>query len=151
MSAINLLLVDDEEQFLSTTKMLLDRRGVKTITCSNGFDALDVLHERRIDVVVLDIKMPGIDGIDVLSKMKQLHPEVEVILLTGHASVETAVEGLKLGAFDYLTKPANVDGIMAKVEQACEKKHAREDKIRKQKVDRIIRHPMAVYDHDAED
>ena len=151
MSAISLLLVDDEEQFLSTTKMLLERQGVNTITCSNGFDALEVLDKSRIDVVVLDIKMPGIDGIDVLSKIKQLHPEVEVILLTGHASVETAVEGLKLGAFDYLTKPANVEEIMRKVEEAHEKKRTRENKIRKEKVERIIRHPMAIYERDDED
>ncbi len=148
MSAISLLLVDDEEQFLSTTKMLLERRGVNATTCSNGFDALEILNERRVDVVVLDIKMPGIDGMDVLSKIKRLHPEVEVILLTGHASVETAVEGLKLGAFDYLTKPANVEEIMQKAEEAHEKKRAREDKIRKEKFERIIRHPMAIYERD---
>jgi DNA-binding NtrC family response regulator len=148
MNTIHLLLVDDEEQFLSTTKKLLERRGVDTRTCSNGFDALDILAKHRIDVVVLDIKMPGIDGIDVLSKIKHDHPDVEVILLTGHASVQSAVEGLKLGAFDYLTKPSKVSDIMAKVEEAFDKKRVKEEKARKAKVDNIIRHPMAIYEKD---
>lgn len=150
MSALHLLLVDDEEQFLSTTKKLLEKRGVDTITCTNGFDALEILRKRRIDVVVLDIKMPGIDGIDVLTRIKRDHPAVEVILLTGHASVESAVEGLKLGAFEYLTKPSRVSEIMAKVEEAFERKRAKEEKARKNKFDNIIRHPMAVYEKDEE-
>jgi DNA-binding NtrC family response regulator len=92
--------------------------------------------------------MPGIDGIDVLSSIKRKHPEVEVILLTGHASVETAVEGMKLGAFDYLTKPANVPEIIAKVEKAFEKKRSTEERVRREKVERIIGHPMAIYERD---
>ncbi len=148
MSTMNLLLVDDEEMFLSTTQKLLEKRGVKTLTCTNGYDALELLGTRRIDVVVLDIKMPGIGGIDVLSKIKQKKPDVEVILLTGHASVETAVEGLKLGAFDYLIKPATISEIMAKVEEAFAKKQAKEERTRKDKIDRIIRHPMAIYEKD---
>jgi DNA-binding NtrC family response regulator len=148
MNTIHLLLVDDEEQFLSTTKKILDKRGINTITCTNGFDALEILGKRRIDVVVLDIKMPGIDGINVLTRIKQDHPKVEVILLTGHASVESAVEGLKLGAFDYLTKPSRVSEIIAKVEEAFEKKRAKEEKARKAKIENIIRHPMALYEED---
>lgn len=146
MSNMHLLLVDDEEQFLSTTRKLLEKRGVDTLTCTNGFDALDILGKRRIDVVVLDIKMPGIDGLDVLSKVKRDHPDVEVILLTGHASVESAIEGLKLGAFDYLTKPARVSEIIAKVEEAYERKLAKEERSRKTKINNIIRHPMAIYE-----
>lgn len=148
MSAMNILLVDDEEMFLSTTQKLMEKRGVKTYTATNGYDALETLGSRRVDVVVLDIKMPGIGGIDVLSKIKQKYPTVEVILLTGHASVETAVEGLKLGAFDYLIKPATISEIMAKVEEAFNRKQAKEERVRKNKIDRIIGHPMAIYEED---
>lgn len=150
MNTIHLLLVDDEEQFLSTTKKLMERRGISTFTCINGFDAFEILEHHRVDVVLLDVKMPGIDGLDVLSKIKRKHPDVEVILLTGHASVETAVEGLKMGAFDYLTKPSGISDILAKVGEAYEKKLAREEKARKAKVENMIRHPMAVY-QDEED
>ncbi len=146
MNTTNLLIVDDEEQFLITAKKLMDKRGVNTFVSTNGFDALRLLKERRIDVVILDLKMPGIDGVDVLRKIKQNYPEIEVILLTGHASVESAVEGLKLGAFDYLMKPSTIPDILEKVKQAHERKVAREEKARKNKVDNIIRHPLAVFE-----
>jgi DNA-binding NtrC family response regulator len=150
MNSLNLLLVDDEEQFLTTAKKLMDKRGLNTFVCTNGFDALRILKERRIDVVLLDLKMPGIGGVDVLRKIKQNHPEVEVILLTGHASVESAVEGLKVGAFDYLLKPSTIPDILDKVKEAYDRKLAKEEKARKSKVDKIIRHPLAIYDKDEE-
>ena len=150
MNSLNLLLVDDEEQFLTTAKKLMDKRGLNTFVCTNGFDALRILKERRIDVVLLDLKMPGIGGVDVLRKIKQNHPGVEVILLTGHASVESAVEGLKVGAFDYLLKPSTIPDILDKVKEAYDRKLAKEEKARKSKVDKIIRHPLAIYDKDEE-
>ncbi|GAB4346465.1 MAG: response regulator [Candidatus Abyssubacteria bacterium] len=130
MDAINLLLVDDEERFLTTHKKLLDRRGINTFTCTNGYEALKVLGDCRIDVVVLDIKMPGIDGFEVLRKIRQDHPDVEVILLTGHVSVDSEVEGLKLGVVGYLTKPVSIDVLQSKVEEAYDKRRARESRIR---------------------
>jgi len=148
MSVINLLLVDDEEMFLSTTQMLLEKHGMKAFTSTNGYDALDLLTKQRIDVVVLDVKMPGISGIDVLRKIRQEHPGVEVILLTGHASVETAVEGLKIGAFDYLVKPALISEIITKTEEAFAKKRAKEERASRSRIDRIMSHPMAVYEED---
>ena len=150
MSATHLLLVDDEEQFLTTTKKLLDKRGIDTVTCTNGFDALDILAQRRIDVVILDVKMPGLDGVEVLRKMKQRYPLIEVIMLTGHASVESAVQGLKLGAYDYLMKPATVDEILTKVKEASDKKRAKEEQIRNVKIDRMISHPMAIFEKEEE-
>ena len=150
MNSINLLLVDDEEQFLTTAKKLMDKRGINTFICTNGFDALRILKERRIDVVLLDLKMPGINGVEVLRKMRLHHPGVEVILLTGHASVESAVEGLKLGAYDYLMKPSTIPDIVDKVKQAYDRKMAKEEKTRKDKVQNIIRHPMAVFDKEEE-
>ena len=146
MNAMHLLLVDDEEQFLSTTKKLLEKRAVDTTTCTNGFDALKILEKHRIDVVILDVKMPGFDGVEVLREIKQRYPLIEVIMLTGHASVESAVEGLKLGAFDYLMKPSAIEDIVAKVQDAFDKKRAKEEQIRTVKVDRIISHPMAIFE-----
>lgn len=151
MSTIYLLLVDDEERFLSTTKILLEKRGVNTFTATNGMDALKILDERRIDVVILDVKMPGMDGVEVLRKIRQDHPLVEVIMLTGHASVESAVEGLKLGAFDYIMKPCEVPDIMAKIQDAFSKKRAKEEKIQKAKINRIIGDPWAALDNREED
>ena len=148
MATIQLLLVDDEERFLTTTKVLLEKRGTNTITATNGLDAMKIMDEHRIDVVILDVKMPGMDGVEVLRKIKQKHPLVEVIMLTGHASVESAVEGLKLGAFDYVTKPCDVTDLVEKANEAYTKKQAMEEKIRKAKVERIISHPMALFDDD---
>jgi len=150
MSTTHLLLVDDEEQFLSTTKKLLEKRGIHTDTCTNGFDALEALEKSRIDVVILDVKMPGLDGVEALRKIKQRYPLIEVIMLTGHASVESAVQGLRLGAFDYLVKPATVEEIVAKVRDACDKKRAKEEQIRSVKIDRMISHPMAIFEKEEE-
>jgi len=146
MSKINLLLVDDEERFLSTTKILLEKRGVSTATASNGPDGLKILEEQRIDVVILDVKMPGMDGIEVLWKIRKRFPLIEVIMLTGHASVESAVEGLKQGAFDYIMKPCDIPDLLKKIEEAFDKKKAMEGKIRKAKIDKMISHPMAVFE-----
>jgi len=119
------LIVDDEERFLATYKKLLEKRGITTITCTNGLDAVKILNTIPVDVVILDVKMPGIDGIEALRKIKQDHPDVEVILLTGHVSVESEVEGLKLGAFGYLMKPISIDEMCTKVKDAFYKKQAK--------------------------
>ncbi len=146
MDTVKVLLIDDEERFLATTKTLLDKRGVKTFTASNGVFALKLLEDNAIDVVVLDVKMPGLDGIEVLRKIKQRFPLVEVLMLTGHASVKSAVEGLRLGAFDYLVKPCDVSDLLDKINEAHEKRAAVEAKIQKAKIEDIISHPLAVFD-----
>lgn len=151
MSKMRLLLVDDEERFLATTRILLEKRGVETLTATNGSDALALLDEKPTDVVILDVKMPGMDGVEVLRRIKQKHPLVEVIMLTGHGSVESAVEGLKLGAFDYVMKPMDIPDLLAKAEEAHAKKQSMEEKIRKARVEKIISHPLAVFGKDKED
>jgi len=148
MAYIQLLLVDDEERFLETTKTLLEKRGVQTLTAANGLDAMKILRTNKVDVVILDVKMPGLDGVEVLRKIKQEHPLVEVIMLTGHASVESAIEGLKLGAFDYLMKPCDVSVLMEKVNEAFGRKETTEEKIRQAKIDKIISSPLAVFEKD---
>ena len=101
MTKANLLLVDDEERFLLTTKKLLEKRGYSVETASNGMEALEKLKQHPIQVVILDVKMPGMDGLATLKIIKRDFPLIEVIMLTGHATVASAVEGVKLGAADY--------------------------------------------------
>lgn len=146
MKNLQLLLVDDEERFLSTTKTLLDKRGVITHTAAGGREALRILDEKRVDVVVLDVKMPDMDGIETLRLIKQRYPLVEVVMLTGHASVDSAVDGMRLGAFDYLMKPCDITDMLKKIQEAFIKKQVTEEKIQKLRVERIISHPMAVFD-----
>lgn len=122
MANINIMLVDDEERFLSTTKKLLERKGYKVETASSGMEALEKLKTNNIQVVILDVKMPGMDGIATLKKIKRDFPLIEVIMLTGHGTVESAVEGVKLGAANYLIKPADIDDISEKIKEAFEKK-----------------------------
>jgi len=148
MANTGLLIVDDEERFLSTTKALLDKRGINTFTASNGPHAMEILDSQPIDVVILDVKMPGLDGVEVLRVIKKRHPLIEVIMLTGHASAESAVEGLSLGAFDYLMKPCDIQTLIEKVNQAQAKKESAETAARKTKIDKIISHPLEVFEKD---
>ncbi len=133
------LIVDDEADFVEMFALRLEQQGEKVSTASSGQEALDVLSEKEIDVVILDIRMPGMDGIETLQEIKNRFPIVEVILLTGHGSTETAVEGMKLGAFDYLMKPADHKEINEKLEQARKKKEEQEDRIRKAEVRSLLR------------
>jgi len=124
------LLVDDEAAFIEALGQRLDRRGLKVTTALSGSEALQKLDEdTRLDVVILDVIMPGMDGVQTLKAIKAAHPLVEVIMLTGHATVETAIEGMKLGALDYLMKPCDLEILMAKVREAKNKKSAQEEKI----------------------
>lgn len=128
---ITVLLVDDEKDFVEMFSMRLSEHGENVVTAYNGKECLDALSQSDIDVVILDIKMPGMDGIETIKEIKKKYPIVEVILLTGHGSVETSVEGMKLGAFDYLLKPADFDDLMGKLEGARKRKYEQEERIRK--------------------
>ena len=110
------LLVDDEVPFVETMTKRLSRRQLMVLPAYSGREALEKLKKNAVDVVILDVKMPGMDGIETLREIKKAHPLVEVIMLTGHATVETAVEGMRLGAFDYLMKPCEIDELLAKVD-----------------------------------
>lgn len=124
------LLVDDEVPFVNTMNKRLTKRGLSVVTAFSGPESLERLRENpTADVVVLDVKMPGMDGVDVLREIKKTYPLVEVIMLTGHATVESAIEGMKLGAFDYLMKPCDIELLMSKVQEATAKKRQHEDKI----------------------
>lgn len=119
---ISLLIVDDEERFLSTTQKLLEKKGIQTFTANSGNAGYEVLESHPVDVVVLDVKMPGMSGMGVLKRIKKDFPDVEVIMLTGHATVQTAVGGIKFGAFDYLMKPCDIDVLEDKIREAYGKK-----------------------------
>lgn len=148
MPITNVLIVDDEERFLKTTKALLDKDDCNVFTAQDGWKGMERLKAHPVDVVILDVKMPGIDGIEVLRRLKELHPLVEVIMLTGHSTLDTAIRGLKLGAFDYLTKPCNISELKIKIKAAHERRSAGLAKIQKAKIDRIISHPMEAFAKD---
>ena len=130
MAIANLLLVDDEKPFVETIVRRLTKRDVNVIVAFSGQEALERLEEgNNIEVVVLDVKMPEIDGIETLRLIKNKYPLVEVIMLTGHATIESGIEGMKLGAFDYLMKPCEIEQLIHKVKEAAERKRKHEDKI----------------------
>jgi DNA-binding NtrC family response regulator len=130
MSEMRIMLVDDEERFLATTQKLLARKGIDVITATSGSEALDKLVTANVHVVIMDVKMPGMDGLATLKAIKSRYPSIEVIMLTGHATVESAVDGLEAGAADYLMKPADIDELVAKAEEAYAKRKVLEEKIR---------------------
>ena len=131
MDDLNILLVDDEAEFLEILVKRLTKRKVNAMGVSSGEAALRTLRETAVDVVVLDVRMPEMDGIETLREIKKYHPLVEVIMLTGHANLEVAIEGMEAGAFDYLLKPMDIDELLYKVEDAHKKKALQEQKIKR--------------------
>lgn len=126
MSALpNILLVDDELRFRTTTSKLLAARGLAVVTAGSGREALEHMEGNSFDVVILDVRMPEMGGVAVLSEIKKLDPEVEVIIMTGYASVDTAKEIMKLGAYDFMLKPCAIDELVEKIEAAYDRKAAR--------------------------
>ncbi|MBW2609760.1 MAG: response regulator [Deltaproteobacteria bacterium] len=141
MDFFSVLVVDDEKDFLETLVNRLKKRKIVTHGLESGEEAVKMIKEKDFDVVILDIKMPGgMDGIETLRELKKLKPLTEVILLTGHASVETSIEGMKLGAFDYILKPVKLEDLLPKLVQAFEKKDAQDQKIRSAKVKEALRY-----------
>ncbi len=121
MEPFRVLVVDDEEDFLETLVNRLRRRQVDTVGVESGVAALDLLGKEEFDVVILDVMMPAMDGIEALKRIKELRPFTEVIMLTGHGSVESGIQGMRHGAFDYIMKPADIDDLMVKIREAYER------------------------------
>ncbi len=141
MELFSILVVDDEEDFVETLVNRLKKRTIDAVGVLSGEDALELLGKREFDVVILDIKMPGgMDGIETLKEIKKIQPLAEVILLTGHASVESSIEGMRLGAFDYVLKPIKLEELFPKVAQAFEKKDVHNQKIRSAKIKQSLRY-----------
>lgn len=129
MEKCRVLLVDDERDFLEVLIRRLGKRDVDVHGVSSGEEALQYLQAKPIDVAVLDVRMPGMDGLTALRKIKKLDPLIEVIMLTGHASLEVALEGMRAGAFDYLMKPAEIDELLYKIQDAHRAKTIQQEKI----------------------
>ena len=121
-SPTKVLLVDDEEDFLQSLAKRLSLRQLEVFAAGNGHQALEIIAAHPIDVVLLDMKMPGMDGLQTLKEIKKTHASVEVILLTGHADLESSLQGMTLGAFDYLLKPVAIDELVYKIQDAHKKK-----------------------------
>jgi DNA-binding NtrC family response regulator len=152
MDYFRVLIVDDEKPFVDTLVNRFNRRNIDTTGVLSGEEALELMKEKLFDVVILDIKMPGgMDGIETLREIKRIQPLSEVILLTGHGSVETSIEGMKLGAFDYILKPVKLEDLLVKMAEAFEKKDAHEQKIRSAKIKELIRFPGRVLDQEKEE
>ena len=124
------MLVDDEVSFVETLVKRLATRNIETITAFSAEEGLEKLEmHQNLDVIVLDVKMPGMDGLEMLKKIKAGFYRSEVILLTGHATIESGITGMKLGAYDFLTKPCDIEELVSKIEEATKKKREHDSKI----------------------
>jgi two-component system response regulator PilR (NtrC family) len=124
-----ILVVDDEQSMRDFLSIMLKKDGYEVVTAENGGSALKVIHAEIFDLLITDVKMPGVDGIEVLKTVKEVSPETVVIMITAFATTETAVEAMKLGAYDYITKPFKVDEIKLVIQKALEKRHLRKENI----------------------
>ncbi len=136
---IDILIVDDEKDFVEMLALRLQDEGHLVRKAFDGQQGLAALDQAECDVVILDIRMPGQDGITVLKAIKATHPVVEVILLTGHGTIDTAVEGLKSGAFDYVQKPARFEELLEKLAEARSRKTEHEERIRRAEARLLMR------------
>jgi DNA-binding NtrC family response regulator len=130
MTKPRILLVDDEERFRTNLQKMLGAQGLTVSAAASGEEALEELKLHPCDVIVLDIRMPGMNGLATLGEIKKINPEVEVIILSGHASMDAAMEINRLGGYDYLMKPCPLEELLLKIEAAYEKKVERENRKR---------------------
>ena len=133
------LLVDDEEKFLEVMSERLTTRGVTVTTATSAAEALEQIEANLFDAVILDLKLPGMDGIEALKRMKAKRPELQIILLTGHATVEKGVEAIKLGAMDFVEKPADLESLGEKIKQAKQKKMLIVDEANRETVQGVLK------------
>ena len=141
-----LLLVDDKEQFVDALSERLSMRDYDVTISLTGEDAIEKIKNYNFDVVILDVRLPGTDGTEVLREIKNLKPLTEVIMLTGHGTVEMAIEGMKLGAFDFLMKPCETEDLTVKIDKAHDRKAEQEDRIRAAKISHSASSPRSVLD-----
>lgn len=135
---VRVLLVDDEKEFVDVLAERLETRGFAVTKALSGDEGIGKLREKEVDVVVLDVLMPVKSGVETLRDIKQLNPIIEVIMLTGHGTIESAIEGLKLGAYDYLMKPTETENLVAKILRAYARKSEQEERIRRAEIDKIV-------------
>ena len=135
MSQHAILLVDDEERFISTTSKILERLGHNVHQATRGREAIELMESHDIKVVIMDVKMPGMSGLETLATIKQRWPLVEIIMITGHMSKEDATECLRLGAFDFLLKPIDISELITVTDEAFNKQKNLEEKLRLASID----------------
>ena len=116
---LSVLLVDDKEEFISALSQRLVLYGMEVCTATRGEDALAILQEKTVDVVVLDVVMPGMSGLEILRRIKDIFPHIQVVLLTGHGTTKDGIEGMRQGAFDYLMKPVDIEELIEKMKAAA--------------------------------
>ena len=135
----NVLLVDDEEQFLDTLSQRLELRGIKVDTVTGGEEAVDKITAKKFDAIVLDLVMPGIDGMETLKRLKEKNPDIQIIMLTGKATVKKGIEAMKLGAEEFLEKPVDLNVLMEKIKKATHNKMLLVEKSRQEEVKKILK------------
>ena len=135
----NVLLVDDEEQFLDALSQRLEARGLKVKAVTNGEDAVNQVEDHNFDAIIVDLAMPGIDGIETLKRIKEKRPDLEIIMLTGHATVKSGIEAMKLGADDFLEKPVDLNVLLEKIGEAKNKRMLVVEKGRQEEVKKILK------------
>jgi DNA-binding response OmpR family regulator len=143
---IRILLVDDEKEFVEQLSERLKLRNYDVTVAYSGQESVEKIRQFLYDVVILDVSMPGMDGVEALKNIKNIRPLTEAIMLTGHASVESAIEGMKLGAFDYLTKPTETKKLTEKINNAYQRKAEQEGRIRMAKAQRYATSPRSALD-----
>jgi DNA-binding NtrC family response regulator len=136
---INLLIVDDEVQFLESISKSLEVRNFKVIAVDRGEKAIQAARDNPIDVALVDLKMPGINGEETLKALKAEHKWMEVVILTGHGTIDSAVECTKSGAFSFLQKPCNLDDLLEALKDAYKKKVMNRKKIEEKKMDELLK------------
>jgi DNA-binding NtrC family response regulator len=135
----NVLLVDDEEQFLDTLSQRLELRGIKVDTVTGGEEAMEKITAKKFDAIVLDLVMPGIDGMETLKRLKEKNPDIQIIMLTGKATVKKGIEAMKLGAEEFLEKPVDLNVLMEKIKKATHNKMLLVEKSRQEEVKKILK------------
>ncbi|MEJ2157133.1 MAG: response regulator [Desulfobacteraceae bacterium] len=133
------LLVDDEEDFLEIMSERMEARGMSVTTCTSAEEAVDIIKTETFDAIILDFMMPGMDGFQALKEIKSKHPEAQIILLTGHATIEKGVEAMKMGATDFLEKPADIEALEKKIKDASARRMLIVEKETEERIRDLIR------------
>jgi len=135
----SVLLVDDEEQFLQVLSERLTNRGLRVSSVTSGEEAVALVENKNFDAVVVDLAMPGIDGIETTKKIKEKKPNLEIIILTGHATVKAGIEAMKLGAEDFLEKPVDLNVLLERIREAKQKRMRLQEKKSQNEMDQILK------------
>jgi DNA-binding NtrC family response regulator len=139
MPADRILLVDDEKDFIETLSERMEVRGMAVVTADNGYDAIEKTKKESFDAVILDLQMPGLNGIETLRRLLEIDPNLQVIMLTGHATVQKGVEAVKLGAADFLEKPAELSVLIDRIKEAKVKRMVLVEKENEEKIRAILK------------